>query len=185
MLLSKKDYIAKYGEAAWEVERVKRSAYQAQYYQKNKERKLKNQGEYRGTNKFREWRREYDAKRRRTKKGRAHQLISTYVYADREKGYGDCTITEDWIISNIFNSSCIYCGDSDWKHLGADRIDNSKPHTPENCVCSCGICNCERGDRCTVEEFIEYRKTHPIGKESAIFGNVVENGVIRKIGLSA
>lgn len=99
---------------------------------------------------------------RKTKNGRAAYLKSAYNAWDKKRDLNTSSnITQQWIIDNIFNSSCIYCGDSDWTHLGADRIDNSKPHTPENCVCACGICNTERSDRFTVEEFKEYRKLHP------------------------
>lgn len=64
-------------------------------------------------------------------------------------------------MENIFTSKCIYCGDDNWEHLGCDRKDNSKPHTSDNIVCACGICNAERSDNYTVEEFIQYRKLHP------------------------
>lgn len=97
-----------------------------------------------------------------TKNGRASRLYFNYQRNDTEYNRGDCTITKDWIVERIFGSSCVYCGDSDWKHLGCDRIVNDKPHTPENCICACGICNIERQLKSmSVEEFIEYRKTHP------------------------
>lgn len=96
-----------------------------------------------------------------TQKGRANRLIASYSRKDIASNHGECTLTRDWIIDNIFNSSCIYCGDSDWTHLGCDRIDNSKPHTPDNCACACFLCNAERRDKYSVEEFKEYRKIHP------------------------
>ena len=104
---------------------------------------------------------EYYKKNYYTKESRSNYLVNAYSSIDKKAGRGECTLTRDWIINNIFNSSCIYCGDSDWRHLGCDRIENNLPHTPENCVCSCGICNIERADRFTVSEFVEYRKTHP------------------------
>lgn len=98
----------------------------------------------------------------KTIQGRSNSIARKYKNADVKKGFDTSNnITKQWIIDNIFNSSCIYCGDSDWTHLGADRIDNSKPHTPDNCVCACGLCNIEKSDKYTVEEFKEYRKTHP------------------------
>ena len=97
-----------------------------------------------------------------TKAGKAMKIIKNYRWSDKEKNRGECTLSQRWILENIFASSCVYCGDSDWKHLGADRIDNSKPHTPDNCVCSCGICNVERQCKSmSVAEFVEYRKNHP------------------------
>ena len=88
-----------------------------------------------------------------TKRGRASRLAMYYKRYDKIAGREDCTITQEWILENIFTSSCVYCGESDWRLLGCDRIDNSLPHTPENCVCSCGKCNVERGDRWSVDEF--------------------------------
>ncbi len=110
-----------------------------------------------------EKKKEYSDKYCNSKKGRATQLKNSYIDKDQEKGFStDGNINQKWIIENIFNGQkCIYCGDDDWKHLGADRIDNSKPHTPDNCVCACGICNSERRDLYTVEEFKEYRQLHP------------------------
>lgn len=102
-------------------------------------------------------------KRRQTRHKRATALSQDYRYADTERGFDTRrNVDGHWIEENIFSTACIYCGDGDWKHLGCDRIDDSLPHTPENCVSSCGICNIERaGRRMSVSEFIEYRKTHP------------------------
>lgn len=96
------------------------------------------------------------------KSERARCQVNRYDSDDKKRGY-DTTknITREWLVDHVYASACIYCGDSDWTHLGCDRIDNGKPHTPDNVVCSCGICNVERGDKFTVEEFIKYRKTHP------------------------
>lgn len=123
-----------------------------------------------------EKRKEYSKNYKSTKNGKANALVNSYIRKDIEHNRGECTLTKQWIIDNIFNSSCIYCGDSDWTHLGADRIDNSKPHTPENCVCACTICNLDRQDRYTVEEFKEYRKTHPreLGKYNQKSWEIVE-----------
>ena len=94
--------------------------------------------------------------------GRSRNLVHKYTQSDIEENRGDCTLTPVWIVENIFTSSCVYCGDSDWKHLGCDRIDNTLPHTPENCVCSCGICNIDRQlTGLSVEDFKQYRKINP------------------------
>ena len=90
---------------------------------------------------------------RETKEGRANNLCGSYRQDDKLYNRGDCTLTKDWIIDNIFNTSCVYCGESDWRKLGCDRIDNTKAHTPENVVCACVYCNSKRGDRYSVEEF--------------------------------
>lgn len=98
--------------------------------------------------------REYD----KTKSGRASRIARYLKQYDKDAGRGESTITQKWILDNIFTSSCVYCGETDWRLLGCDRIDNSLPHTPDNVVCACGKCNIERGNRWTVEEFIEHKK---------------------------
>lgn len=102
---------------------------------------------------------------RNTKIGRATQLAAAYSQTDNDTFTSPLTIDKNWIMEKIFSGQkCFYCGDSNWKHLGCDRIDNSLPHTPDNCICACGICNIERGDRYTIEEFVEYRKNNPLPK---------------------
>lgn len=98
----------------------------------------------------------YNKKQRATKENRARALSRDYLYTDKGRGF-DTTrnIDKQWILDNILNSKCVYCGDSDWKHLGADRIDNTKPHTPDNVVCACGLCNVKRANSYSVEEFKE------------------------------
>jgi hypothetical protein len=97
-------------------------------------------------------------KKNNPEKSRATQIIQNCKKMDKKYNRGECTITPQWIIDKIFTSKCVYCGDDNWEHLGVDRIDNNLPHTPENCVCACGKCNVERGDRWTVEEFVEYKQ---------------------------
>lgn len=137
---------------------------------------LKAQEKFRQNNpeKIKEWNRQY----RKSQNGRALNLYQKYNIRDKEKGFDiSNNITKQWIVDNIFNSSCIYCGDSDWTHLGADRIDNSKPHTPDNCVCACFICNVDRSDNYSVEEFKKYRQLHPrILKDQKSWEIVEQNG---------
>ena len=111
--------------------------------------------------------------------GLARRRRNHYVYEDKKAGHDTAqTVTYKWIIENILtDKSCIYCGDSEKEHLGCDRIDNSKGHTPDNIVCACPICNWERSlENMTVQEFIEYRKTHPRLKET------MNDGLDRKTG---
>ena len=77
----------------------------------------------------------------KTQIGRASNLASSYAQMDKKNGVGKSTITKEWIVNNIFNNSCVYCGESDWTKLGCDRKDNSLPHTEDNCVPCCGECN--------------------------------------------
>ena len=84
---------------------------------------------------------EYDS----TPFGRAINLLNAYKQKDKLYNRGECTITPDWIIQNIFNNPCHYCGESDWLKIGCDRIDNSLPHRPDNVVPCCDKCNKKRG----------------------------------------
>lgn len=154
ILARKKDYrsknkgpIAEYGRL-W---RKNNPGYLKEYYANNpdaRERSRRSQ-------------KELYHKKYYTKDCRAKYLVNAYSSADKKEGRGKCTLTREWIVDHIFSSSCVYCGDSDWRHLGCDRIDNSLPHTPENCICACGICNVEKSDKYSMEEFVEYRKSHP------------------------
>lgn len=80
----------------------------------------------------------------KTQIGRASNLASAYKQNDTENNRGESTLTKEWIVENIFSKPCHYCGESDWTKLGCDRIDNSKPHTPENVVPCCFECNRKR-----------------------------------------
>ena len=78
----------------------------------------------------------------KTPRGRANNLLCGYRASDEKYNRGECTLTADWIVENIFSGQkCVYCGESDWKKLGCDRIDDSLPHTPENCQPCCWKCN--------------------------------------------
>ena len=156
--MTKKEYIERYGEEAWErrkechkawyaEHREERKEYLKTYYLKHKEQISERHKE--------QWKNYYS-----TLLGRAKRLANDYRRRDRDANRGESTLTTNWIVENILKEKCIYCGDSDWRHLGVDRIDNTKPHTPDNVVCACGVCNAERSDRYSVEEFKEYRKTH-------------------------
>ena len=189
--IKKEDVIAKFGEKAWEERLEKRNATNKRCRHKKLEEYKEKRNEYlkhADDTKRKVYRKKYDTEHKediaaykkdyyikhreeiitknkdytKTKPGRATQIKNTYRTSDAESCRGNCTLTQKWILENIFNSSCIYCGDGDWRHLGCDRIDNSLPHTPENVVCSCGICNIEREYRkMSISDFQEYRKSHP------------------------
>lgn len=130
-------------------------SYNEEYYQKNKNRFA----EY-GTDYYKNKREKILNRRneyQRTKVGRANNLLSSYRYSDRKRNRGECTLTADWIINNIFTSKCHYCGKTDWHELGCDRIDNSKPHTEDNVVCCCEECNTKRNKK-EYNEFIKIIK---------------------------
>ncbi len=117
--------------------KAEKSAYMAEYYKKNKERRA-----------------EYWVSYQSSPKGRAYHLVRNYRRLDRDKNRGECTITPQWVVENIFSGQCcVYCGESDWHLLGCDRKDNALPHTPENCVPCCYHCNCKKHTK-SYNEFI-------------------------------
>lgn len=142
--------------------------YHKQYYQANKERikqrtkayKLNNaekvksypsyQKEY-VREKNKQYRKDHleilkakQAERYSTKQGRARVMVIAYKRIDRLKNTV-CTLTPEWMVDNIFSGqTCHWCGETDWQKLGCDRIDNTKPHTPDNVVPSCWDCNNKR-----------------------------------------
>lgn len=125
--------------------------YFKQHYQENKEEILEKQKKWRDDNPnyFKEW--------RKTPIGRANKLLYLYKKSDQNTNKGECTLTAQWIVENIFSQPCHYCGESDWHKIGCDRIDNSKPHTPNNVVPCCARCNNKRGTK-EYNEFIKIIK---------------------------
>ena len=95
---------------------------------------------------------EYNKLFNKTQMGRACSLVKAYKRNDKLHNRGECTLTSKWIVENIFTKSCIYCGETNWKELGCDRIDNDLPHTKDNVVCCCTRCNRKRHKK-TFEEF--------------------------------
>ena len=114
-----------------------------QWYKANKERILSERKKHYSENKE-----DISASRKEKYSGNKEYRADTFVrkYKDKDYKYGRTgfNLTRDWVIEKIFNSSCIYCGEKDWRKLGCDRIDNEKAHTTDNCVCACKSCNCER-----------------------------------------
>lgn len=131
--------------------REKLSEQKKQYYQTNKEKILEQNKQYYQENK--EKRLEYGKQRYQTPMGRASKLANRHNQEDKKYNRGECSLTAQWIIDNIFTQKCIYCGESDWRKLGCDRKDNSLPHTPSNVVPCCGECNIKR-NRKPFEEFL-------------------------------
>ena len=131
-------------------------------YEERKLRKLESAAKWRAENpdyhaKWREENPDYDTKWRETPIGRASNLVNRYLQSDIKYNRGECTLTAQWVMDNIFSKPCHYCGETDWLKIGCDRIDNSKPHTPDNVVPCCAECNRKRG-RKSYEEFTEMLK---------------------------
>lgn len=110
--------------------------YHKNYYDRNRDKVLLREKKYRST-----------------KNGKAKNLVGVYRHSDKLANRGECTITKEWMVDNVFSGQrCFYCGESDWTKLGLDRIDNSKHHTPDNVVVCCEECNKKRG-RKSFKEF--------------------------------
>lgn len=125
-----------------------------------------------GEEKYLKWRiqtSEWDRKHRKTnrrwfkdeKEKRANMLINNYINLDKKYNRGECTLTVEQIIK-LWENGCCWCGEKDWHSLGVDRIDNSKPHTIDNVVCSCRNCNVKRG---RTKRILQYTKDGEFIKE--------------------
>lgn len=134
---ARKEYMKEYNEANKEHINERKKEYYKEYYKTKKEHRKK-------------YMKEYD----KTPMGRASNLISRYKQSDKKYNRGKCTLTPQWIVDNIFSKPCIYCGVEGWDIIGCDRIDNDKPHTPDNVVPCCGECNKKRGTK-PFEEFLK------------------------------
>ena len=96
-------------------------------------------------------------------RSKASKMISAYKFKDKKNGLNICDIDIDWMLENIMNKPCIYCGDI--HNVGCDRIDNNKGHTKDNVVPACYECNCARNNNFSYEEMLELGKAIKIIKE--------------------
>lgn len=128
---------------------------------------------------------EYVKKWQSTPKGRASHLLNSYKQSDKLAQRGECTLTAQYIVDNIFSKSCVHCGETDWKKLGCNRLDNSKPHTPDNVEPCCFRCNTRLPRNIlSTTNFIKRRKTKRKEKQyhfsTSLFGwniNLIFNHV--------
>lgn len=118
----------------------KRREWSLNWYYKNREKAKEHSRRY--YHEHKEERKEYhNDYTNNSQYGRAYTLRTAYNREDKKYNRGECTLTTQWIIDNIFTKQCVYCGESDWKKLGCNRLDNLSPHTPENVEPCCGECN--------------------------------------------
>ena len=147
----------KYGAEALEKIRKERRAYHKQYIQNNRD--LHNMRQREWQSKHREEQQDRMNRYHLTKEGRATNLFTSYRQADRRNGFDvdEANLTRDDIIRICFseNSKCVYCGETDWRKLGLDRISKYRPHELGNVLCSCPACNMKR-NRKVVGDFIEW-----------------------------
>ena len=85
---------------------------------------------------------------------RAKSMCSTYKSLDRNKGFDVSNNIEYQYMLELWKNGCVYCGETDWHKLGCDRVDNSKPHSVDNVVCSCKDCNWIRNANFSFEEML-------------------------------
>ena len=164
---TKENFIKKYGEDKYKelLQKAK------QYYCDNKEKILLCKKAYREIHlqDYKVYQQNYQPKYRKeyneTISGRAKKLANTYKSRDQKRGM-DNDIDSEFIENNIFTKPCIYCGETDFRLLGCDRIDNAKGHLKDNVVCACRQCNCEREYfKKSVEEFKKYKKVLLLSEE--------------------
>lgn len=88
---------------------------------------------------------------------RGGKLAYYYHWHDVNTYKFECEADIDgkWMTENILDKECIYCGETDWRKLGCDRINNTKPHTKDNVVPCCQRCNKLRSNKFTVDEMKE------------------------------
>lgn len=154
--------IERYGLEHYQEHLRKIKEYSKQYHRNHREELIEYHKRYYQNHreKYSEYRTEYGKQYYQTQYGRAAHLLYAYRQMDELKGV-ETDLTPEWVIENIFKSKCYYCEEADWTKLGTDRIDNTKGHTMDNCICACGKCNVERGDRYSVEEFKRYKQIRP------------------------
>ncbi len=91
-------------------------------------------------------------------RSKASKMISSYKAKDKRNNFKEeCDLTVEWLIENIIQQPCIYCGDT--KRIGCDRIDNSKGHTKDNVVPCCIECNTARNNHFSYGEMKLLGKT--------------------------
>lgn len=123
-----------------------------------------------------------------TKEGKLKKMVQAYKQQDKKHNRGVSTLTYEQLLS-LIEQGCHWCGEKDWTKLGADRIDNTKPHSLENCVCSCTHCNFGRENQKPVlqytkeGEFVaEYKSTCEAERQSGIKQSQICSCCIGKYG---
>lgn len=77
----------------------------------------------------------------------AYNRIHSHNQNDTKYGRGKGNLTVEWYVENILSKPCVHCGETDWRKLGCNRIDNSKPHTIDNVEPCCRKCNMILGNK--------------------------------------
>ena len=164
-----KEEVREYNKKYYQSNKKKVIAQVTEYYKANREKVLEYHADYRRANneKIAEYNAEYykankekfakyQAEYNDTKIGRARYLIRAYRQKDKKYNRGEGDLTAKWIVDNIFTKPCAHCGETDWRKIGCNRLDNSKPHTKDNVEPCCKECNDKLG--------VEYRKLQGISR---------------------
>lgn len=114
-------------------ERVRELAKES--YIRNREKRLRYAKEHQ------EEKIEYNKDYRKTPIGRALYILGGYKREDSKYNRGESDLTAQWIVENIFTKPCAHCGETDWRKIGCNRLDNSRPHTMDNVEPCCHDCN--------------------------------------------
>lgn len=136
----------KYNREWYEKHREEELRKKREKYNANKEYYLEKVKLYQELNKDKKS--SYMRKRYSTIHGRALRILNSCKVEDKKKGrIGDELpsnyVTVQWIEKQI-QKGCAHkdiCGVTDWSKIGINRIDNSKPHTIDNCEPCCWECN--------------------------------------------
>ena len=124
--MTKSEFIEKNGIEAYE----RLLAYNRKSYQNRKDVWRQTRRKYYENHK--EYFDTHNKEYRNSVEGRARMLLHSYRQRDKRDNLGECTLTFEWLMENIFNGQkCVYCGETNPMQLGCDRIDNDKPHTAD------------------------------------------------------
>lgn len=142
-----------------EENKERKAEYQKKYYEENKERfrernrKSGRRRYYENQEKYKEYTRIYYQEHKEEINQKAHDklysdplfraytLLYEYNRADIKSGRGEGDLTPEWIVENIFTKPCVHCGESNWRKIGCNRLDNTKPHSKDNVEPCCHSCN--------------------------------------------
>ena len=123
-----------------------------------------------------------------TKEGKLKKMIQAYKQQDKESNRGETTLTYEELLS-LIEQGCHWCGEKDWHKLGADRIDNTKPHTIDNVVCSCLHCNSGRERQKAVVQYTldgqfiaEYKSEAEASRKTNIYQSQIDSCCKGKYG---
>lgn len=139
------DKVKEYNKRYKEKHPEKCREYSKQYYQEHPEKERERNKRYRKKHPEKSRERIKRYRINNPEKARASHLVGHYKLLDKKHNRGECTLTAKWVVENIFSKPCHYCGKEGWDVIGCDRIDNSKPHTPDNVVPCCYECNTKKG----------------------------------------